>query len=272
MPELPEVQTTLSGIKPHIVHQKIKSVTVRHPRLRWPIPPDLSILLKNKVITHIERRAKYLIITVGSGHLIIHLGMSGRLTILTEPRPPGKHDHFEMVFANQKTLRFTDPRRFGAILWTNEDINQHPLLKHLGVEPLNRGFTGKHLFDLAQKRKQAVKPFIMDNKIVVGVGNIYATEALFDAKIHPLSPAGTITLAQYNTLVKSIKKILRAAIKQGGTTLKDFTKSDGKPGYFSVHLKAYGRTGLPCVRCRKKLQSLKIGQRSTVFCAGCQSL
>ena len=197
--------------------------------------------------------------------------MSGSLRILTQSTPPKKHDHLDIVFSNQKCLRLTDPRRFGAALWTTEDPLLHPLLSHLGPEPLSSTFTGKYLWQRAQKRKVPVKTFLMDSKIVVGVGNIYAAEALFSSRINPTKMAGEISLPEYNALAKSVKTILKAAIKQGGTTLKDFVNSDGKKGYFSVKLKVYGRGGLPCVTCMTTLTEIRLGQRSSVYCPKCQS-
>jgi len=270
MPELPEVETTLRGIKPHIEHQLIKDIIIRHYQLRWPVPRDLQDKLKHKKIKKIERRAKYLLISVAEGTIILHLGMSGSLRILAQPLLPKKHDHIDIEFENKKILRFTDPRRFGAFLWTEEDPALHPLLKNLGPEPLDKSFSAQYLLKRAQGRKVPVKSFIMDNKIVVGVGNIYATEALFIAGINPKHPADKISLEQYKKLVKTIKAVLLYAIKQGGTTLKDFLNSDGKPGYFINKLKAYGRAGLSCVKCHTTLKSIYIGQRNTVYCEKCQ--
>lgn len=270
MPELPEVETTLNGIKPYSEQQKITAVIVRHHGLRWPIPKNINTLVKNQLVQIIERRGKYLLFRTTKGTIILHLGMSGSLRVLTQPTPAGKHDHVDIEFANHKILRLTDPRRFGAFLWTEEDPYFHPLLKHLGPEPLSKEFSGKYLWQRAQKRKVPIKSFIMDSKIVVGVGNIYASEALFAAGIHPESPTGKISAERFEVLVKEIKKILRIAIKKGGTTLKDFLKSDGKPGYFSQHLKVYGRAGLPCVECGTELKELRLGQRSTVVCEKCQ--
>ena len=270
MPELPEVETTLRGIKSHIIHQKIVDIVIRHPHLRWPIPPQLKAELLHQTVQRLYRRGKYILFEFKSGTLILHLGMSGRLRILSAKEPPQKHDHIDICFDNKKTLRFTDPRRFGALLWTRESIDEHPLLKDIGREPLTATFNGQYLYEHARGRKSAVKTYIMDSKIVAGVGNIYATEALFEARLHPLKAAGNITLAQYEKLADAIKIILKKAIKKGGTTLKDFMKSDGSPGYFSIELKAYGHAGEPCPRCQTALKLTRIGQRSTVFCPKCQ--
>ena len=270
MPELPEVETTLRGITPYIKNQKIEEVTLRHLQLRWPVNPLIQTALQGHVISTLSRRGKYLLLTTASGTLILHLGMSGSLRIVTANVTPQKHDHVDIAFQNKKILRLTDPRRFGAVLWTTDDPHEHTLLKNLGPEPLSRQFTKHYLWQCAQGRKMPVKAFIMDSSIVVGVGNIYATEALFAAGIHPKTPAGKISRAHYKKCVEAIKKILRAAIKQGGTTLKDFLNSDGKPGYFKFHLKAYGRAGLPCVQCKTTLKEIRLGQRSSVYCPRCQ--
>jgi len=271
MPELPEVETTMRGILPHIKQQIITRVAVRESRLRWPIPSNIQSILTDQMIYDVARRAKYILFKTTEGTIILHLGMSGCLRVLTEDYPAGKHDHIDIVFQNNKILRFTDPRRFGAFLWVKGDPYHHALLKNLGIEPLTKDFSGKYLLTYAQNRKISVKAFIMDNKIVTGIGNIYATEALFAAGINPMRSAQSLSLIQWNSLTQAIKKILRCAIKRGGTTLKDFLNSDGKPGYFSNQLKVYGRMNLPCVKCQNLLQSIKLGQRSTVYCTKCQT-
>ena len=270
MPELPEVETTLRGISPYIEKQTITKVIVRQHSLRWPIPVNLSTTLVNKTIIGIERRAKYLLLKTSDGALIIHLGMSGHLRILSQSLPANKHDHVDLEFQNKKILRFNDPRRFGAFLWVDGNPLNHALLKHLGVEPLTKELTGRYLWQIAQNRKVSIKSFLMDNKVVTGIGNIYATEALFDAKIHPLAMANSLSIERLSRLTQSCKKILKQAIKRGGTTLKDFIHSDGKPGYFANQLKVYGRAGLSCLICNTTLHFIKIGQRSTVYCNKCQ--
>lgn len=269
VPELPEVETTLRGLLPHLQGQQIAKIIVREPRLRWPIPASLEKNTKKQIITDIRRRGKYLLMTVGTGTVILHLGMSGRLRILKKPTPPQKHDHLDICLTNGDCLRLTDPRRFGAVLWT-EQPEQHPLLANMGPEPLTDQFDGEYLKKRAGKRKVSVKAFIMDNKMVVGVGNIYATEALYQARIHPLKAAGEVTLQQYRLLAAAIKDVLLWAIEKGGTTLRDFAQSDGKPGYFQIELRAYGREGEACGRCAGMLEKIVIGQRSTVFCGECQ--
>jgi len=271
MPELPEVETTRRGITPGILHKSIRAVVIRTPSLRWPIPQELRQILPGTRIESILRRAKYLLLSNETGHLIIHLGMSGSLRIVPTSTPPGKHDHVDIIFTNNQALRFTDPRRFGCLLWHEGPIEQHPLLHKLGPEPLTDCFDGNTLKTASRAKKVAVKNFIMDGKVVVGVGNIYANEALFKAGIHPSRAANRISLARYCRLAEEIKTILQNAIDVGGTTLRDFTGSDGKPGYFKQSLEVYGRGGEPCVNCGLELTEIRLGQRSTVYCRQCQS-
>lgn len=270
MPELPEVETTRAGLLPALQGAIIEEVIVRCSRLRWPIPEQLALIISKQRVLQLTRRAKYLLMHLDTGTVLIHLGMSGHLRLLAPNTVAQKHDHVDVIFNNQVMMRYTDPRRFGALLWCAGDPLAHPLLRHLGVEPLTDDFTGEYLLHRAANRKQAIKAFIMDSKIVVGVGNIYAAEALFLAGIHPKIPALALTQSQAFSLVIAIKHVLKAAIAKGGTTLKDFVNSEGKPGYFTQALQVYGRGGKPCVRCRTLLQSYKQGQRSTVFCPNCQ--
>lgn len=270
MPELPEVETTVRGIAPSIERGVIKKVTVRCYQLRWPIPANLENLIQDQKVLQVRRRAKYILITFETGTLIIHLGMSGRLRILTNNIAPQKHDHVDFNFNSNIILRYTDPRRFGAILWTEDIPEQHVLLKNLGVEPLTAEFSSKYLAAKMIGRKVAVKIAIMDSKVVVGVGNIYAAEALFLAGIQPQKPFNLLKNTQINRLVSAIKHILSQAITQGGTTLKDFYNTDGKPGYFVQKLNVYGRAGQACVQCGHSLELMILGQRSTVFCPMCQ--
>lgn len=270
MPELPEVETTKAGIIPVALHQTISAIIIRAPKLRWPIPKNIAKILPGQTVLSIERRAKYLLLNFANGTLIMHLGMSGRLRALTEQLPTEKHDHVDICFSNGNILRYTDPRRFGAILWTTDPALEHKLLRELGPEPLTSAFTGKHLLQQAQNKKIAVKNFIMDSKVVVGVGNIYASEALFAAKIDPRRSAQKVSLEEYAELAKHIKSILKVAISKGGTTLKDFFNTAGKPGYFSQQLQVYGRAQEPCVTCATPIQALQIGQRNTFFCTMCQ--
>ncbi len=272
MPELPEVETTLRGIQPYIENNIIQQIIIRRPNLRWPIPKDNLQRLTGFTITQLKRRGKYLLLSTDLATLILHLGMSGRLRILNTPLVADKHDHIDIVFNNKTILRFTDPRRFGALLWTDTDPLQHPLLKNLGIEPLSRQFTSHYLYERLQANKRAIKSALMDQRIVVGIGNIYATEALFIAGIHPLRIAKSLSFVELKPLVIAIKTILRRAIQQGGTTLKDFFNSQGKPGYFSQKLHVYGRSGLPCHRCQSPLQLIQLEQRSTVYCELCQKL
>jgi len=270
MPELPEVETTLRGIEPHIAHQTITNIVIRNPHLRWPVPTNLPRKARGKKLLQLTRRGKYILFHIDTGTIILHLGMSGRVRVLSKPEAPKKHDHIDICFSNNHYLRFTDPRRFGALLWTEENPDLHPLLAHIGPEPLTPAFNASYLHDRAKNKKVGVKSYIMDGKIVAGVGNIYAAEALFEARIHPETPAGKVSLEQYKALVTAIKAILKKAIKKGGTTLKDFKRSDGSPGYFSIDLKVYGRDGQPCVHCSTPLKLIRMGQRSTVYCPHCQ--
>jgi formamidopyrimidine-DNA glycosylase len=269
MPELPEVETTLRGIAPHILGKKLSHLIVRQTSLRWPVPTDLLQLLIDKKLLEITRRGKYLLFRFASGHLLIHLGMSGSLRIIDANEPPLAHDHLDFIFG-KIALRYCDPRRFGCVLWVEGNPAEHKLLKELGPEPLTDNFTADTLFSRSRKRTQAIKQFIMDSKIVVGVGNIYANEALFMARIKPLRKAGSITYTQCESLVKEIKFVLQRSIDQGGTTLRDFVGGDGKPGYFKQQLLVYGRGGEPCVVCKKPLKEVRMGDRTTVYCTDCQ--
>ena len=269
MPELPEVETTRRGIAPHLEGQRVTRLIVRDPRLRWPIPEDLGIQIENQTFTAIRRRAKYLLMDIGGGTLISHLGMSGNLRLVPVGTPVLKHEHVDIELDSGLTLRYTDPRRFGAMLWQRSG-EEHPLLSRLGPEPLSDEFTGERLYQLSRKRSMAVKPFIMDNAVVVGVGNIYATEALFASGIDPRREAGRISRARYDELAEEIKKVLAKAIDSGGTTLRDFIGGDGKPGYFQQELFVYGRGGQLCKVCGTTLSECRLGQRSSVFCRRCQ--
>jgi len=271
MPELPEVETTRRGIAPALEQQKITAVIVRNKKLRWIVPIEISRDLAGQTVQKVQRRGKYLLLACDTGTVIIHLGMSGSLRILSVAIAANKHDHVDLIFGKQ-CLRFNDPRRFGCVLWTQKDALLHPLLKNLGPEPLSTAFSGSYLFRCANKRHVPIKNFLMDSSIVVGVGNIYANEALFIAGIHPQQAAGSISLAQFQCLAKTIKEVLRAAIKQGGTTLRNFSNSDGKPGYFKQKLNVYGRGGLACLTCKTILEEIRLGQRSTVYCPQCQIL
>ena len=270
MPELPEVETTGRGVAPHIVGKKIKAVVVRHRQLRWPISTDFESNLFGECIESVTRRAKYLLIKTSSGTLIAHLGMSGNLRIVDATSPIKKHDHVDIVFDEQTILRFNDQRRFGALIWTTGDAMSHALLSHLGVEPLSSEFTGEYLFQLAQKRRVPIKTFLMNSHIVVGVGNIYANEALFMAGILPTCHAGELTLQACEKIVSCIQKVLASAIEQGGTTLRDFVNAQGKAGYFRQQLHVYGRGKMPCTHCSHPIQEIRLANRSTFFCANCQ--
>ena len=274
MPELPEVETTRRGIAPHCVGKTVRRLIVRQGQLRWPVPMFLQDELPGQVLLGIERRGKYLLLQFASGTILWHLGMSGNLRLVQEEVAPGKHDHIDLCFTDGLCLRFNDTRRFGALLWqeASAPIEAHPLLAHLGPEPLTDAFDGAYLLAQSRKLRVAIKPWIMDSKVVVGVGNIYANESLFSAKLHPQMPAGELTRAQCLRWVAAIKRILQQAITRGGTTLRDFVGGDGKPGYFAQELKVYGRGGEPCVLCGKALLEIRLGQRACVYCPKCQKL
>lgn len=270
MPELPEVETTRRGISPHVLGQRVRDVVVRNAQLRWPVPPQLCSELTGRTIEQVNRRGKYLLLYAGDACLLVHLGMSGSLRVVTDGAPLLKHDHIDIVMADGSTLRYSDPRRFGCMLWLKDSPMEHPLLKSLGPEPLSEDFDNNTLALASRGRKVPVKSFIMDSHVVVGVGNIYANEALFMAGIRPDRLAGRISAQRYARLTECIKEILGRAITQGGTTLRDFVGGDGKPGYFRQSLHVYGRGGEPCTACRTTLTEVRIGQRSTVFCPRCQ--
>jgi formamidopyrimidine-DNA glycosylase len=270
MPELPEVETTCRGIAPLLCGRRVTSVDVREPRLRWPVPPALARELPGHPIRRVSRRAKYVLLESPVGHLILHLGMSGSLRIVPRELPPERHDHLDVIMDDGLCLRFRDPRRFGAALWTRDDPLVHPLLKNLGPEPLEDGFNAAWLHRLSRRRRVPIKSFLMNGRVVAGIGNIYASEALFLAGIHPGRSAGRISLNRYQHLVDAVREVLAAAIAAGGTTLRDFVDSNGNPGYFSQSLRVYGRQGEACDRCGSAVRSRAIGQRSTYYCPRCQ--
>lgn len=270
MPELPEVETTKRGIEPYLKNTTVRSIIIRNPNLRWKVDPELANILKNQKINGIYRRAKYLLITFDKGTLIMHLGMSGSLRVVTKNIAVEKHDHVDICLNNDHIIRFRDPRRFGSVLWTEESIENHRLLNKLGPEPLENDFHGDYLFATTRGRKRAIKQHIMDNHIVVGVGNIYASESLFKAGIHPQASCHTLSKHKLELLSRAIKNILGAAIEQGGTTLKDFSNANGKPGYFAQQLYVYGRKNEPCLICATTIKQITQGQRSSYFCTKCQ--
>jgi formamidopyrimidine-DNA glycosylase len=269
MPELPEVETTLRGIAPHTLNRRISRVVIRQPRLRWPIPDDLPGLIERQTLIDIKRRGKYLLFEFATGYALVHLGMSGSLRIVPSDTPPNAHDHFDWIFGDL-ALRYHDPRRFGCLLWVEGEPGEHKLLAMLGPEPLTDEFTADYLFTRSRKRSQAVKQFIMDSHLVVGVGNIYANESLFMSRIKPIRKAGTLTRKNCEDLVRNIKFVLTHSIEQGGTTLRDFVGGDGKPGYFKQELLVYGRGGEPCSECGKRLKEVRMTDRTTVYCVDCQ--
>jgi formamidopyrimidine-DNA glycosylase len=269
MPELPEVETTRRGLAPHVEGRRVTGVVLRRPRLRWDIPPEAPGRLPGQRIDAVRRRAKYLLLETAAGSVVLHLGMSGSLRVLPAATPVGLHDHVDFALDSGRVLRFNDPRRLGCVLWQPPG-EIHPLLQGLGPEPLSDAFDGDYLFALSRGRRAPVKSFLMDQRVVVGVGNIYAAEALFAAGISPLRAAGRVSRERYAELATQVKAILEYAISRGGTTLRDFISPDGDPGYFELELLAYGRGGEPCPRCHRPLKQGTIGQRATVWCGHCQ--
>lgn len=270
MPELPEVETTKRGIIKHLKDRTLQKVIIRNNRLRWPIPNKIKRVLPQQAIHRISRRSKYLLFETDIGHLLIHLGMSGRLHVLDNTVKAKKHDHVDFVFSNGQCLRYTDPRRFGCILWTEQDPRQHKLLQALGPEPLSKAFHANYLFKKTRERNIPIKTLLMDSHIVVGIGNIYACESLFYANISPLRICKTLTEAECERLTKACKHILKKAIQAGGTSLKDFISADGKPGYFQRQLAVYGRNNLPCIKCKTAIEKVVIAGRSSFYCQHCQ--
>jgi formamidopyrimidine-DNA glycosylase len=270
MPELPEVETTRRGLAPHLVNQRIRTAVVRNAALRVPVPRRLPQLVAGKTIRNVERRGKYLLIDCGAGTLIVHLGMSGRLWLVDAQTAPGPHDHFDLVLENGHAVRLRDPRRFGLVLWQEQAALQHPLLAAIGPEPLSAAFGGAWLYGITRNRSAAIKLVLMDSHVVAGVGNIYASEALFRAGINPKLPARRIGRARYDVLAEKIRETLEAAIRAGGSTLRDYVGGDGRAGYFQNEHLVYGRGGEPCFTCGTAVKELRQGQRSTFYCPSCQ--
>lgn len=270
MPELPEVETTRRGIEPWLAGRHIRQLLVRERRLRWPVPVGIERRLRGAEVRDVERRGKYLLLNTDAGTALIHLGMSGRLRVLTRPARPGTHDHFDIVADSGTRIRFHDPRRFGSLLWAGSDPACHPLLAALGPEPLGNEFDGGYLWRVSRGRRVSIKQHLMNAAVVVGVGNIYASEALFRAGIDPRRAAGRISRRDMNRLANGVREVLTEAIRQGGTTLRDFAWGDGQPGYFAQELRVYGRKGEPCRRCATPIRQIVQGQRSTFFCPRCQ--
>jgi formamidopyrimidine-DNA glycosylase len=271
MPELPEVETTCRGIAPLVTGRKVTAVVIRNARLRWRVPSRLARELPGQTIRAVRRRAKYLLLETDNGTVILHLGMSGSLRSIPVTAAPQKFDHVDIVFDDGRALRLRDPRRFGAVLWTHDNPLHHKLLRRLGPEPLEAAFSGAHLFRASRSRRRAVRDFLLDSRVVAGVGNIYANEALFAAGIRPSRAAGGLSSTECSVLARTIRATLRRAIRAGGTTLRDFQKADGEPGYFQLALRVYGRAGEPCKRCRRPIRRMHLGQRSAFYCPGCQT-
>lgn len=272
MPELPEVETTRQGLLPYVVGQKVRRMVLNRRDLRWPISAALPRVIDGKEIIDLTRRGKYLVFHLADGQMLAHLGMSGSIRIANIKELPRKHDHWQLQFGTERELRFNDPRRFGALFWVRreDDWQSHDLIRSLGPEPLLDDFTADYLYQRSRGRSQPIKAFIMDSKVVVGVGNIYASEALFHAGIHPKLRAGKLSKPRSQNLVEQIKRVLSNAIERGGTTLRDYVNGAGQPGYFQQELWVYGRGGQPCKICPKEIKEIRLGQRSTCFCPQCQ--
>jgi len=270
MPELPEVETTRRGIEPHLLGRAISVVTLRAGKLRFPLEQSLCSILPGRTFSEVCRRGKYLLLNMTGGTLLIHLGMSGHLHLSAQGSPAGKHDHFELVLDDGNLLRLNDPRKFGAVLWLEADPRCHPLLAGLGPEPLDDDFSPAYLYEISRKRTVAVKLLLMNSRIVVGVGNIYANEALFHAGIIPQRPVGSLSLAECGQLVAAVKEVLSEALVRGGTSLRDYVNVDGNPGYFGLNLKVYGREGEGCLDCKTPLLQSRLGGRATCWCRVCQ--
>ncbi len=270
MPELPEVETTRRGLEPLLVGQCIRAAVVRDRRMRQPVPRKLPQLVAGTTIRGLARRGKYLLVDCGAGHLILHLGMSGRLWVVPNGEPPAAHDHFDLVLENGTVVRLRDPRRFGLVLWQAGDPLAHALLARIGPEPLSDAFDGPALHAATRSRSAAIKLVLMDSRVVAGVGNIYANEALFRAGINPRLAAGRLSRDRCNRLVAEIRRTLKRAIVAGGSSLRDYVRSDGLAGNFQSEFTVYGRAGEPCPRCATKIREIRQGQRSTFFCPRCQ--
>lgn len=270
MPELPEVETIRRCVAPEVIDRTVTDVIIRNANLRRPVTPILPDCIRGRKINSVARRGKYLLFHCENGTLIVHLGMSGRILLEPNTKPAAKHDHIDFILNNGKLLRLNDPRRFGCVLWTFESPLLHPLLRDLGPEPLTEHFTGRYLYERSRSRSQTVKEFIMNSRVVVGVGNIYASESLFAAKTHPTRPAGRISLQRYQQLAAAVKEVLTNAVARGGTTFRDFRDTAGNPGYFQLELKVYQRTGQPCCVCGQPIATIRQAQRATFFCRKCQ--
>ena len=270
MPELPEVETTRRGIAPHVTGRRVVRVDVYDPRLRWPVPADLDACVRGRTIDRVDRRSKYLLLRLGTAALLVHLGMTGTLRVYRDPPPRGRHDHVDIVLDDGTLLRYRDPRRFGAMLWIASANEGHPLLAALGPEPFDAAFDADYLWRTTRTRRTSIKLVLMDNRVVTGVGNIYANEALFRAGIRPAARASRLSKARLARLVDAVRDVLRAAIAKGGSTLRDYVGSDGAAGYFQLDYFVYGRAGSPCRICRASIRRSRIGQRSSFHCPQCQ--
>ena len=271
MPELPEVETTRRGIAPHVIGRRVERIVVYDSRLRWPVPADLDSRMRGRTIDRVDRRSKYLLFHAGDSALLVHLGMTGTLRLFRNPHPRRTHDHVDIVLDDGTLLRYHDPRRFGAMLWLAASRDGHPLLDSLGPEPFDADFDAEYLWRATRSRRAPIKAALMDNRVVTGVGNIYANEALFRAAIHPGTRANRLSRPRLARLVDAVRDVLSAAIAKGGSTLRDYVGSDGAAGYFQLDYNVYGRAGEPCRVCAHRIRQSRIGQRSTFHCPHCQS-
>jgi formamidopyrimidine-DNA glycosylase len=271
MPELPEVETTRRGVAPHVIGRSIAQVHVYDPRLRWPVPPDLGKQLIGRRVDALDRRSKYLLFRIGTDTLLVHLGMTGSLRVFSQPAPRRRHDHIDLVLDDGTWLRYNDPRRFGAVLFVPPPAPEHPLLRHLGPEPFDPGCDAEHLWRGTRSRTAAIKLALMDNSLVVGVGNIYANESLFRAGIRPMLPAHRVSRPRFGRLVAEVRAVLTEAIAKGGSTLRDYVDASGEPGYFQLDYYVYGREGLPCRVCGTAIRHRRLGGRASYYCPRCQA-
>jgi formamidopyrimidine-DNA glycosylase len=270
MPELPEVETTRRGVAPHVVGRVVSEVQVYDRRLRWPVPDDLAARLQGRRIDALARRSKYLLFGIGSETLLVHLGMTGSLRVYRQAPARKRHDHVDIVLDDGTLLRYNDPRRFGAMLWVTGPAHEHPLLRGLGPEPFDPAFDARHFWNATRRRTAAIKVALMDNALVVGVGNIYANEALFRAGIRPATPAWRLSRPRLERLVTEVRSVLTEALAKGGSTLRDYVDASGEPGYFQLHYFVYGREGQPCRICATPIRHRRLGGRASFYCPACQ--
>jgi len=270
MPELPEVETTRRSVAPSVIGRRIARLLVYDPRLRWPVPADLPKRVEGRTVDDLSRRSKYLLFRIGDGSLLVHFGMTGSLRVHTRPTARRPHDHIDIVFADGSRLRYHDPRRFGAMLWAPDPVFAHPLLRDLGPEPFDPAFDADYFWRMTRSRTAAIKLALMDNHLVVGVGNIYANESLFRAGIRPTTRANQVSRPRLARLVAAVRAVLTEAIAKGGSTLRDYVDAEGEPGYFQLDCFVYGRAGEPCRNCGTPIRHRRLGARASFYCPRCQ--